>query len=324
MQGAPNELSKSGIDFATLLQTDDPVDNNEDSASMGKRSRTHSGSSIRSSKSGDVKDETTKEKSKSVEQVLQLEASSKGKVKGSVGGAYLKSGANLCILLVILALFLMTQVIASGADYWVSFWTGQEELRQFYRLEETGPAPAAVVDANFMNEFLPNMNESQLSNRTKEILTSPREGSFFDSVYGLLSTEACMYIHGILMASLFIFALVRSLSFYTVCVRASQKLHDNMFKGMISTSMRFFDTNPAGRILNRFSKDMGAADEFLPKAVLDATQIILNMFGAIVVTAIVNPLFLVPVAVLSIVFIGVRKVYLKTSKNIKRLEGTSK
>lgn len=41
--------------------------------------------------------------------------------------------------------------------------------------------------------------------------------------------------------------------------------------------MRFFDINPSGRILNRFSKDMGAVDEFLPKAVLDATQIILNM-----------------------------------------------
>lgn len=283
---------------------------------MGKRSRTHSRSSI-SSKSGNIKDEEIKDKSKSVEQLQQLEASSKGKVKGSVGGAYLKSGANLCILLVIAALFFMTQVIASGADYWVSFWTAQEELRQFYRAEETNPA-------NFKNELLPNMNETQISNKTKQILSSTREISFFDSVYGLLSTEACMYIHGILVASLFIFGLVRSLSFYTVCVRASQKLHDNMFKGLISTSMRFFDTNPAGRILNRFSKDMGAADEFLPKAVLDATQIILNMFGAIVVTSIVNPLFLVPVAVLSIVFMGVRKVYLRTSKNIKRLEGTSK
>lgn len=88
--------------------------------------------------------------------------------------------------------------------------------------------------------------------------------------------------------------------------------------------MRFFDTNPSGRILNRFSKDMGAVDEVLPKAILDASQIILNMVGAIVVTATVNPYFLIPIGVLGLIFMAVRTMYLKTSKNIKRLEGISK
>lgn len=107
-------------------------------------------------------------------------------------------------------------------------------------------------------------------------------------------------------------------------MKASQTLHDTMFKGLISSTMRFFDTNPSGRILNRFSKDMGAVDEFLPKALLDATQIILNMGGAVLVAAIVNPLFLIPVFVLSIVFVVIRRIYLKTSKAIKRLEGICK
>lgn len=119
-------------------------------------------------------------------------------------------------------------------------------------------------------------------------------------------------------------SIYRSVGFYTICVRASQKLHDAMFKGIVSTTMRFFDTNPSGRILNRFSKDMGAADEFLPKAVLDASQIILSMFGAIIVTSIVNPTFLLPICIIGIAFLFLRKVYLKTSKNIKRLEGVSK
>lgn len=115
-----------------------------------------------------------------------------------------------------------------------------------------------------------------------------------------------------------------SVTFYTICVRASQRLHDNMFKGLISTAMRFFDTNPSGRILNRFSKDMGAVDEFLPKAILDATQIIFNMMGAVIVTSIVNPMFIGPVAILMVIFFYIRFIYLRTSKNLKRLDGTSK
>lgn len=53
---------------------------------------------------------------------------------------------------------------------------------------------------------------------------------------------------------------------------------------------------------------------------LDATQVILNMIGSIVVTATVNPYFLIPLFVLGIFFVFIRKVFLKTSKNIKRLE----
>lgn len=97
-----------------------------------------------------------------------------------------------------------------------------------------------------------------------------------------------------------------------------------MFKGLISTTMRFFDTNSAGRILNRFSKDMGATDEYLSKAILDSSQIILIMLGAIVVTVIVNPFFILPILVMSMLFVYIRKVYLKSSKNIKRLEGIGK
>lgn len=140
---------------------------------------------------------------------------------------------------------------------------------------------------------------------------------------GLLSTETYMYIYTGILVALFVAAIARSLIFYKTCMRSSQSLHDRMFSNLIRTSMRFYDTNPSGRILNRFSKDMGAIDELLPKAILDAGQVIMMMFGALIVASTVNPLFIIPVAVMGICFAWLRKVYLKTSKNIKRLEGMS-
>lgn len=64
-------------------------------------------------------------------------------------------------------------------------------------------------------------------------------------------------------------------------------------------------------------------DESLPKVLLDSIQTNLNMFGAIILTAYVNPIVLIPLALLSGLFWFVRGVYLRTSKSLKRLESIS-
>lgn len=133
-----------------------------------------------------------------------------------------------------------------------------------------------------------------------------------------------LYIYTIIVVGIFCIGITRSLSFYKVCILCSQKLHDMAFSALIRTGMRFFDINPSGRILNRFSKDMGAIDELLPKAILDAGQICMMMVGSLTVSCIINPLFLIPIVFLGTVFYWIRKVFLKTSKNIKRMEGISK
>lgn len=67
-----------------------------------------------------------------------------------------------------------------------------------------------------------------------------------------------------------------------------------------------------------------AVDEGLPKVLLDSIQTNLNMCGAIILTAFVNPIVLIPLSILSGMFWFVRRVYLKTSKSLKRLESVSK
>lgn len=137
------------------------------------------------------------------------------------------------------------------------------------------------------------------------------------------STETYTYVYAGIMVSLFIIAMTRSIAFFQFCGTASQNLHDTMFAGLISTPMRFFDKNPSGRIMNRFSKDMGSTDEALPKSFLDASQINLSMLGAILVTIYTNVKFSIIIIIMGIVFLVVRNIYLKSSTNIKRLEGIS-
>lgn len=128
---------------------------------------------------------------------------------------------------------------------------------------------------------------------------------------------------GITIATVII-TLARSFLFFNVAMRASTKLHNSMFRGITRAAMYFFNTNPTGRILNRFSKDMGQVDEILPSVMMDVLQIFLSLFGIVIVIAIVNPIFLIPTVILAVLFYYLRSFYLKTSRDVKRLEAISK
>lgn len=87
--------------------------------------------------------------------------------------------------------------------------------------------------------------------------------------------------------------------------------------------MQFFDRNPSGIILNRCTKDMGSIDEYLPKTVSDLAQCLLNILGAFLTAVAVNPIFIIPSALITTGFLFLRRRYIKASKDIKRLEGIS-
>ncbi|XP_055606101.1 ATP-binding cassette sub-family C member 4-like isoform X1 [Uranotaenia lowii] len=196
------------------------------------------------------------------------------------------AGVESWIILAILAiLFVLTQAIVSFADYWVGFWLSQEDRRT----------------------FLANSN-----------------ATIDDSENVPLSTDICLYVQCAAIASIFLIALTRSFSFYKACNKAAQAIHDWTFRGLISSAKYFFDTNPSGRILNRFAKDMGSMDELLPRSVLYAIQANLTIIGSMVVILIVQPYFIVPIVVLSIVLFSTRKIYMSTSKSTRRLEGITR
>ena len=108
--------------------------------------------------------------------------------------------------------------------------------------------------------------------------------------------------------------------FFIVSLRSSQRLHDRMVKAILHTQPSFFDTNPTGRILNRFSRDIGTMDEQLPPIFISCIQDSLFTFSGVLVPAIANPWLLLIFFPTAVVFILLVRYYLKTSRELKRLE----
>lgn len=97
-----------------------------------------------------------------------------------------------------------------------------------------------------------------------------------------------------------------------------------MLLAVLKAPVFFFDTNPSGRILNRFSRDIGIMDELLPDVLVDSTQLILFCVGSVVLLSVLNPWVLVGVTPLIAVFILIGYYYMKTSRELKRLEALNR
>lgn len=89
----------------------------------------------------------------------------------------------------------------------------------------------------------------------------------------LISTNTAMYIYTALVVSSILLMLYRGIYFFQIVMSTSKHLHNRMFTALLQSPMRFFNINPSGRILNRFSRDMGMIDEILPRMILEAIQV---------------------------------------------------
>jgi ATP-binding cassette, subfamily C (CFTR/MRP), member 4 len=121
-----------------------------------------------------------------------------------------------------------------------------------------------------------------------------------------------------------VLALVRALISFRMTLRASQRLHDRMTKAVLRAKIEFFDTNPSGRILNRFSADVGSNDDLLPPTIFDFMMILFVVLGALITTVSVLPFTLIAFPPLIFYFLSVRRIFVTTTRELKRLEGLAR
>ncbi|KAK9823545.1 hypothetical protein WJX72_003616 [[Myrmecia] bisecta] len=101
---------------------------------------------------------------------------------------------------------------------------------------------------------------------------------------------------------------------------ASRRLHSALLAKVIRLPMAFFDSQPTGRLLNRFTKDMEAVDISLAQSVQSFIMCATSVTGAIVVVLVVTPFIIFAIVPLSLLYRQVQLRYIQTSRELKRLD----
>ena len=176
-----------------------------------------------------------------------------------------------------------------------------------------------LICSNILTQLLFNGSDYFLSLWTDKEAKQPTQEWIED-----LDRNWLIIIFAILVGALFVFSLVRTTIFFTICMRSSITLHNKLFESVIRAPIAFFDNNPIGVLLNRCSRDMGLIDDMVPPTAFDAIEIFIQLFGVIIMIAIIDYWIVIPTLILIVLFYYLRKYYITSARSIKRLEGITR
>jgi ABC-type multidrug transport system fused ATPase/permease subunit len=110
---------------------------------------------------------------------------------------------------------------------------------------------------------------------------------------------------------------------YYISIRASRFLFDALLQRLTRAPVRFFDTTPIGRILNRFTTDINTIDDALQSSARDCLFGILNFLVSFGVILYVVPSFAPFAVFIAWLYIRLAPPYIRASRDLRRLESVS-
>jgi ATP-binding cassette subfamily C (CFTR/MRP) protein 4 len=118
-----------------------------------------------------------------------------------------------------------------------------------------------------------------------------------------------MYPHYFVMIIViyFILAFLRAAFVSITVIGSSTGMHAKMAQSVIRAKIVFFDSNPIGRIVTRFSKDLVVLDIVLPGIAVMSTAGIFRALTVAISVAVVNHYILFSIAIALVLMVYILK-----------------
>ena len=105
---------------------------------------------------------------------------------------------------------------------------------------------------------------------------------------------------------------------------AARNLHNSLLDKTLLLPCSFFDTQPTGRLMNRFTRDTEQMDLNLSDTTLSFLGCWCQVLFALGIIIYVTPLFAIPLLPILLVYQAVQQYYIATSRELKRLDSVSR
>ncbi|CDS14473.1 hypothetical protein LRAMOSA06642 [Lichtheimia ramosa] len=247
---------------------------------------------------------TTKNDNGNGGKLVLEEKRAEGSVSWKVYSVYFYASGGFIFWLAVLLFFVSTQVSIMGQDYWIKVWSSAYEHKRH----------ASIVVASAFHALgeIPYLTRNTFSMDSYTGHEDKVDVKYYLGIYFLIG-----------MISLTL-ATLRQLTLFTGSLRASRRVHVQLLDKILHAKVRFFDSTPLGRIVNRFSSDMETIDQALAPSMAALLYAIIGAVAVVVLISSIIPAFLIPGAFIAALFWWIGTYYLDTSRDLKRLNAVSR
>lgn len=131
-------------------------------------------------------------------------------------------------------------------------------------------------------------------------------------------------VYALTVAAVTVTTIIQGAIFAMVFVRASGRVHATALSSLLHARISWFDTQPVGRILSRFSGDVEVLDSGAPALIETAAENSAQILLSLVTVMAVLPYYLILAAFLFVVFSRLTRIFRSASRDLKRIDGITR
>ncbi|KAK8136839.1 hypothetical protein PG984_004779 [Apiospora sp. TS-2023a] len=248
---------------------------------------------------------------KQARKFVEEEGREKGAIKKHVYATYLSDSGGWFFWTNVILFFVFVQALTVGRSWWLKIWTGvyEDEKTQMHASQEAYAYSMNLQQTSFQQtSFQPTS-----LHRLMQPVVEPNRGiAYYLGIYVVLAAASALL------------GTVRYYYIFCGSIRASRKLFARLNFVILRSPLRWLDTVPVGRVLNRFTADFHSVDTHLAYSLAFGFAAFLNLLGVIVAGLFVSPIILALAALLLFISAFYAIQYLHGARPVKRLESTTK